>query len=316
MGDLAARIETMGTMLATLHRRLTEQEQAKINVWALEGWGTWRIANELPGRKQSTIDSFLKRQKKKARGEIRATLGRPSFRADRADLHQGITEDLLEHPFSTLREAQAEAMEAGISLSVMELRRGRNENHFHYRRTRATVPLTEKHKADRVAMCSEILDNEEKYKYLIISDESMVVQDNRTALGAWIDPHNPHPAIFYPRAAHPMQVMVWGAIGPNGLKLPLLRCPESLTGESYCEMLAAKDGPIDILDEFFGRGEYCFQQDNATPHEKKTMMTFLKEVRGLNLLAWAPKSPDLSQVEHMWPILKRAIRGRRFANQD
>jgi hypothetical protein len=52
------------------------------------------------------------------------------------------------------------------------------------------------HKEGRMTMCQDILGNEEKYRYLIIPDEMMEVQDNHTALGGWIDPR-----ILIPRSS-------------------------------------------------------------------------------------------------------------------
>jgi hypothetical protein len=134
-------------------------------------------------------------------------------------------------------------------------------------------------------------------------------------LGAWIDQHDPSPAIFYNKTAHPVQVMVWGGITTHGLKLPLLRCPDAINGDSYRTMLEGNN-IFGILNDLFGEGQYWFQQDNAPPHKKKSTVEWLEEITHGKLFKWAPKSPDLSVVEHCWPILKRAIRGRRFANPD
>jgi hypothetical protein len=184
-----------------------------------------------------------------------------------------------------------------------------------YRGTRGTIELTETHKLGRIAMCRDFIDIFDQYEYLVITDECMAMVDNRTGLGAWIDPHDPSSAIFYNKTAHPVQVMIWGGIATHGLKLPLLRCPEAINGDSYCQMLEGND-IFGILNDLFGPGQYWFQQDNAPPHKKKSTVAWLEEVTGGKVFKWAPKSPDLSVIEHCWPILKRAIRGRRFATPD
>jgi hypothetical protein len=50
--------------------------------------------------------------------------------------------------------------------------------------------------------------------------------------------------------------------------------------------------------------------------QEEAAMEFLRDEKEMNPFAWAPKSADLSQIEHMWPIVKRAIRGRTSTNQE
>jgi hypothetical protein len=109
---------------------------------------------------------------------------------------------------------------------------------------------------------------------------------------------------------HSIQVMVWGAIGPN-FRGELQRCPPSVNGESYIEMISEKC-ILSVLNDMFGVMGYWWQQDNAPAHRMAAEL--LPNL--VKLLRWPPHSPDLSPIEHMWAIVKKRLRGRRFANED
>ena len=52
------------------------------------------------------------------------------------------------------------------------------------------------------------------------------------------------------------------------------------------------------------------QQDNARPHVARVCQDFLAN-NDIAPLAWAPYSPDLTPIEHMWDELDRRVRKRR-----
>jgi hypothetical protein len=70
---------------------------------------------------------------------------------------------------------------------------------------------------------------------IIITDESMVAQDLNLG-GIWRQRGEIIPEGTYEREAHPLHVMVWGAIGP-GYRSQLTRCPPRINAETYREML-------------------------------------------------------------------------------
>jgi hypothetical protein len=145
---------------------------------------------------------------------------------------------------------------------------------------------------------------------IIFTDESTVEVDLSRG-GLWRKRGHQIPESYFVHNAHPIHVMIWGGIGPNGYRTPLIRCPASVTGASYVQFLTGA-GIFAELNNIFGIGRYVFQQDNATPH------TSVKDIIGqyARLIDWPAKSPDLSPIEQIWAYLKHMIRGTAFTSAE
>jgi hypothetical protein len=115
------------------------------------------------------------------------------------------------------------------------------------------------------------------------------------------------PQQFYQREAHPVHVMVWGAIGPNGWRY-LVRCPQSVNRQTYLEMV---EEPIQKMKESFSNG-FIHQQDNASPH--KAALPTLQQFAPI--LQWLAKSRDLSPIEQVWSLIKHELQGKPYSNPD
>jgi hypothetical protein len=71
---------------------------------------------------------------------------------------------------------------------------------------------------------------------IIFTDESMIVVDQKRN-GAWQQKGGLIPEMFHYQESHPVSVMVFGAIGPDGYKSQLMKCPQSVSMEAYILMM-------------------------------------------------------------------------------
>ena len=107
---------------------------------------------------------------------------------------------------------------------------------------------------------------------------------------------------------YPLKIMVWGCIGTGGYKSQLRLIGGNLNAQAYVNMLY-EAGVLEELDLTYGRMNYIFQEDGASPHRAAYTRQYLAgKVRSLpSDLHWPASSPDLSVIEPCWAILKRSI---------
>ena len=105
--------------------------------------------------------------------------------------------------------------------------------------------------------------------------------------------------------------MVWGAFAFNG-KSDLVVISGRMDSAKYQLVIG------DQMDTHFERiagTNFVFQQDNATFHTSASSSAFFKS-KGVRLLDWPPKSPDLNPIENLWGYLVRRVyeNGRQYGN--
>jgi transposase len=283
--------------------RLTEYEKIQILLLDARGRTSLAIADVIH-RPSSTIRTFLAKYERKH--QLTDTLGRPR-KPTSAELLAEVGRRARKNPLESLRFSAAAV---GISpTAVRTLRHDQNIRFYH------RIPIPEfkpGHAVARLAFADKLLKNGDAHKIIVFSDESTVQQGVRTK-GIWRERGVPVPATFacYAKTAHPLSVMVWGAITKTGYRTRLLRCPASVTGDAYIELL--KDNQIfEELDAVFGRGNYVWQQDGAPAHSpaKRDILV------GIPMLNWPAKSPDLSPIEQLWSYLKQRLEDAVFSNAD
>ena len=85
-----------------------------------------------------------------------------------------------------------------------------------------------------------------------------------------------------------------------GVKKLVFLGSDRVTSESYVSMLETFFSEMDMSNK-------VFMQDGAPAHTAKNTKNFLQE-RGISVLKWPPKSPDLNPIENLWGIVKSGIK--------
>lgn len=101
--------------------------------------------------------------------------------------------------------------------------------------------------------------------------------------------------------------MVWGCMTRAGLGR-LIRIEGIMDRYKYVDIL--KSGFLGTLrDHNIQPGTFIFQQGNDSKHTSKFTKAWMQD-NGLDVLPWAPQSPDMNPIEHIWNEVDRRVRKR------
>jgi transposase len=102
-------------------------------------------------------------------------------------------------------------------------------------------------------------------------------------------------------------VMVWGCITAKGLGR-IVRIEGTMDATLYTQILN-EDVMGTLKDLGINKKDIYFQQDNDPKHTSKLAQEWFKKKK-LDVLDWAPSSPDMNIIEHVWDHLDRRVRTR------
>ena len=167
-------------------------------------------------------------------------------------------------------------------------------------RPQLVLPLTPEHKSQRLEWCREPQQWNDEWKNVVFSCESrfyLGTHDGckrvRKRRG-----ERQHMQFAVERHVHcTVGVMVWGAIG-YGSRSSVVFVRDNMTSLRYVDDIL-RPSLLPCIQELL---EALFQQDNARPHIARGTINFFANSH-VNLLAWPPRSPDLSPIEHMWDMM-------------
>ena len=305
-------------------RKVTATDELRMGFYIALGWSCNAIARELD-LSSSTVADYTRplrqrmlwtpreqdedKQKKKEVEDTVRGLSSPPITASFDPLRDFVRAATLQDPrASSERIAAAASSELSIQTSRETIRKLRHEIGFKWLDPIRIPNLGNVHKQARADFAREFLEayhNVGKIAPIVFTDEPMVRCTFDGKL--WRIPGALEENYCCPQAHHPVQVMVWGAIGP-GYKSKLIRLEGAVTAKSYKTMLEAS-GVLADIDQRYGPWRWIYQQDNASPHVTKENTDWISQ-RAHLLIGWPPYSPDLSPIEQIWAILKSNFRKR------
>ena len=209
---------------------------------------------------------------------------------------------IMANPKATLEEIKI-ACDLDISLSQLSVYLKRFG--MASRRARSRIIISNINKQKRLIFCRWMLEQSDEFiDSICFSDETVVKsQPNgevvlfRAPEGTdWYSPSNAGGGKF---------VMFWGCASKAAYG-PLVVIEGKNTAEKYITTLSDH-----LLPEIQASpGLLTFQQDNASIHKTRAVMSFLTE-NGVKTFEWPPQSPDLSPIENIWNAVKMKMKALR-----
>ena len=95
-------------------------------------------------------------------------------------------------------------------------------------------------------------------------------------------------------------LMIWGGISVRS-RTELLVLNGTLTDQRYINEVLQP-----VVLPFVQQHHVVLQDDNARPHRARIVQQFLQQ-NNVDHLDWPARSPDLSQIEHVWDFLGQRV---------
>ena len=192
-------------------------------------------------------------------------------------------------------------------VSVVTVRRYLKDLGFEYVVKLKKQWLSAEHRRRRVAWCQQYLNwTPPDWHNVIFSDEStFYVLKRKNQCKIWrLDKEKLLPeCLEQTNTGDGGKLGVWGGISGFGTTATKIYS-ENMNGNLYCDVLEHE--LKQSMRKISTKHRLTFQQDLAPWHTSNIVKDKIKKLK-LNVLDWAPKSPDLNPIEMLWSILDKRL---------
>jgi transposase len=187
-----------------------------------------------------------------------------------------------------------------VDVTTRTVQRFLHREGLKYRTPQNCVLLSDDHKKKRRHICQKWLIAGESNRSIVFSDESRFSLDGPDHIKSWQCSSSRKKRQIRQQGGG--GVMLWGMLFSTG-RLHLLEIKGNLNSKKYCELLNTFALPL-IRAEY--DQDFVLQQDNAPAHASEETQLFLEE-KGVSVMEWPARSPDLNVIENCWQVLKMHV---------